>query len=91
VRDVYLLPPKAGQEGQQEAKEASEMVMVATGRQSAFDRHLASVPFKGQVLNCISLWCVRIDMNLLITRIVQHKSFLSLSSRPPSHNIIPNV
>ena len=30
--------------------------MVATGRQSAFDRHLASVPFKGQVLNLISLW-----------------------------------
>lgn len=30
--------------------------MVATGRQSAFDRHLAAVPYKGQVLNQISLW-----------------------------------
>ena len=29
---------------------------MATGRQSAFDRHLASIPFKGQVLNQISLW-----------------------------------
>jgi phosphoribosylaminoimidazole-succinocarboxamide synthase len=32
------------------------VVMVSTDRQSAFDRHLASVPFKGQVLNMISKW-----------------------------------
>jgi len=32
------------------------IVMVATDRQSAFDRQLASVPFKGQVLNQTSLW-----------------------------------
>ena len=32
------------------------IVMVATDRQSAFDRQLASVPFKGQVLNLTSLW-----------------------------------
>ena len=58
VRDVYLLPPKPAESGDelQPQNGASEMVMVATGRQSAFDRHLASVPFKGQVLNCISLW-----------------------------------
>lgn len=32
------------------------VILVATGRQSAFDRHLATVPFKGVVLNKISLW-----------------------------------
>ncbi|KAI3833850.1 hypothetical protein MKX03_002190 [Papaver bracteatum] len=32
------------------------LVMVTTDRQSAFDRFLASIPFKGQVLNETSLW-----------------------------------
>ncbi|KAJ6811936.1 phosphoribosylaminoimidazole-succinocarboxamide synthase, chloroplastic-like [Iris pallida] len=42
VRDVY------------EGKE--HLVLVTTDRQSAFDRVLASIPFKGQVLNETSLW-----------------------------------
>ncbi|XP_078432944.1 purin 7 isoform X2 [Wolffia australiana] len=42
VRDVY---------------EAGEyLVLVTTDRQSAFDRILASIPFKGQVLNQTSQW-----------------------------------
>ena len=32
------------------------MVFVTTDRQSAFDRVLASIPFKGQVLNLTSAW-----------------------------------
>ncbi|KAL8131082.1 phosphoribosylaminoimidazole-succinocarboxamide synthase, chloroplastic [Apium graveolens] len=32
------------------------LVLVTTDRQSAFDRVLASIPFKGQVLNEASLW-----------------------------------
>jgi phosphoribosylaminoimidazole-succinocarboxamide synthase len=32
------------------------VVLVSTDRQSAFDRHLASVPFKGRVLNLTSAW-----------------------------------
>lgn len=32
------------------------LVLVTTDRQSAFDRVLASIPFKGQVLNDTSLW-----------------------------------
>jgi len=32
------------------------ILLVTTDRQSAFDRQLASVPFKGQVLNLTSLW-----------------------------------
>ena len=32
------------------------LVMVTTDRQSAFDRLLASVPFKGRVLNLTSAW-----------------------------------
>lgn len=42
VRDLYCCPDK--------------VVMVATDRQSAFDRQLASIPYKGQVLNLTSLW-----------------------------------
>jgi len=42
VRDVYDLGDK--------------LVLVTTDRQSAFDRVLASVPFKGQVLNLVSAW-----------------------------------
>lgn len=45
VRDVYK------PHGRQDL-----VVLVATGRQSAFDRHLAMVPFKGAVLNKISMW-----------------------------------
>ena len=32
------------------------VVLAATGRQSAFDRALATVPFKGAVLNQVSRW-----------------------------------
>lgn len=42
VRDIY--------EG------GDHLVLVTTDRQSAFDRVLASIPFKGQVLNETSLW-----------------------------------
>jgi phosphoribosylaminoimidazole-succinocarboxamide synthase len=42
VRDYFVLNDK--------------MVLVTTDRQSAFDRVLACVPYKGQVLNQTSLW-----------------------------------
>ena len=42
VRDTYDLQHK--------------MVLITTDRLSAFDRMLAVVPYKGQVLNLISAW-----------------------------------
>lgn len=45
VRDTYDLGDK--------------IVIVTTDRQSAFDRLLASVPFKGQVLNQTSAWWMK--------------------------------
>ena len=33
-----------------------ELLLVTTDRQSAFDRVLASIPFKGQVLNLTGAW-----------------------------------
>jgi phosphoribosylaminoimidazole-succinocarboxamide synthase len=42
VRDTYELGDK--------------LILVTTDRLSAFDRHLTSVPFKGQVLNLTSAW-----------------------------------
>ena len=42
VRDTYDLGDK--------------LVLITTDRQSAFDRHLASIPYKGQALNLTSAW-----------------------------------
>jgi len=42
VRDVYDLDDR--------------LLIITTDRQSAFDRVLASIPFKGQILNQISAW-----------------------------------
>ncbi len=33
-----------------------KVALITTDRQSAFDRVLASIPFKGQVLNLTSAW-----------------------------------
>lgn len=45
VRDVFFPAAHPG-----------HVVLAATGRQSAFDRALATVPFKGAVLNQVSFW-----------------------------------
>jgi len=42
VRDIYDL--------------GDRLLLITTDRQSAFDRVLAAVPFKGQVLNMVSAW-----------------------------------
>ena len=42
VRDAYFLNEK--------------VVMISTDRQSAFDRVLAAIPYKGAVLNSVSAW-----------------------------------
>lgn len=42
VRDIYDL--------------GDTLVLITTDRQSAFDRILAAIPFKGQVLNLTSAW-----------------------------------
>ena len=42
VRDIYTFTDK--------------VILFTTDRQSAFDRQLATVPYKGQVLNLTSLW-----------------------------------
>jgi len=51
VRDVYDLGDK--------------LMIVVTDRQSAFDRILAAVPFKGQVLNLTSAWWFEQTENLI--------------------------
>lgn len=42
VRDIYQTPKC--------------LILVASDRVSGFDRHLASIPYKGQVLTQVSLW-----------------------------------
>lgn len=51
VRDVYDMGDK--------------LIMIATDRQSAFDRILAAVPFKGQVLNQVSQFWFEQTANII--------------------------
>ncbi|CAK0787108.1 hypothetical protein CVIRNUC_010324 [Coccomyxa viridis] len=51
VRDTYVVGDK--------------LVIVTTDRQSAFDRLLASIPFKGQVLNLTSAWWMQNTQHLI--------------------------
>ncbi|CAI7747863.1 unnamed protein product [Closterium sp. NIES-53] len=59
VRDVYSAKPAAGSAASGDSSNNPDeevLVVVTTDRQSAFDRILASIPFKGQVLNQTSAW-----------------------------------
>ncbi|MFA7654172.1 MAG: phosphoribosylaminoimidazolesuccinocarboxamide synthase [Candidatus Magasanikbacteria bacterium] len=56
VRDTYELP--------------NQMILITTDRQSAFDRILASVPFKGQVLNQTSAWWFEQTKNIVPNHII---------------------
>ncbi len=62
VRDTYFIQhqAKAGS-GQAEDK----IILITTDRQSAFDRVLASIPFKGQVLNQTSAWWFKQTKNII--------------------------
>ncbi len=48
VRDVYDLPAQAGQK--------DRLILISTDRHSSFDRIIAHIPWKGQVLNQVSAW-----------------------------------
>lgn len=56
VRDTYDLGDK--------------LLLVTTDRQSAFDRVLAAVPFKGQVLNLISAWWFEQTEHILANHVI---------------------
>jgi len=57
VRDSYELDDK--------------MILITTDRQSAFDRILASVPFKGQVLNQTSAWWFNKTKHIVPNHIIE--------------------
>jgi phosphoribosylaminoimidazole-succinocarboxamide synthase len=56
VRDTYLLE---GGNGEKTSSQPPLAVLVTTDRLSAFDRRIAAIPFKGQVLNETSAWWMR--------------------------------
>lgn len=57
LTETYLdLPGKKRGKVRDSYKLKGNMIFITTDRQSAFDRILASVPFKGQVLNLTSAW-----------------------------------
>jgi phosphoribosylaminoimidazole-succinocarboxamide synthase len=56
VRDMYI---------------CEEMVIIiTTDRQSAFDRQLASVPCKGQILNLTSLWWFQLSQSIVPNHVI---------------------
>ena len=56
VRDTYSLNDK--------------MLLITTDRQSAFDRILAAIPFKGQVLNQTSAWWFKETQHIIGNHII---------------------
>jgi phosphoribosylaminoimidazole-succinocarboxamide synthase len=56
VRDSYLLD--------------DQMVLISTDRQSAFDRVLAAVPFKGQVLNQVSAYWFELTKDIVPNHLI---------------------
>jgi len=48
-----------------------EMILITTDRQSAFDRILASVPFKGQVLNQTSAWWFEKTKHIIPNHVIE--------------------
>ena len=56
VRDTYDIGDK--------------LILVTTDRQSAFDRLLASVPYKGQVLNLTSVWWFHNTKNIVPNHLI---------------------
>ena len=56
VRDQYDLGDK--------------IALITTDRQSAFDRVLASIPFKGQVLNQTSAWWFKQTQNIIYNHVI---------------------
>jgi phosphoribosylaminoimidazole-succinocarboxamide synthase len=57
VRDQYELDDK--------------IVLITTDRQSAFDRVLASIPFKGQVLNLTSAWWFEQTKHIINNQVIK--------------------
>jgi phosphoribosylaminoimidazole-succinocarboxamide synthase len=56
VRDAYFLD--------------DTVLMISTDRQSAFDRVLASIPYKGVVLNLVSAWWFKKTKNLFPNHLI---------------------
>ena len=48
----------------------NKVVLITTDRQSAFDRVLASIPFKGQVLNLTSAWWFEQTKNIIPNHVI---------------------
>ncbi|SVA10078.1 uncharacterized protein METZ01_LOCUS62932 [marine metagenome] len=48
-----------------------KIVLITTDRQSAFDRVLASIPFKGQVLNLTSAWWFKKTKEIIPNHVIE--------------------
>lgn len=56
LTDTDLAPGRITGKVRDRYERADDVVLVTTDRQSAFDRVLAAIPFKGQALNLTSAW-----------------------------------
>ena len=53
------------------------IALITTDRQSAFDRVLASIPFKGQVLNLTSAWWFEQTKNIIPNHIIDVRGIVN--------------
>ena len=56
VRDIYIQPDR--------------LILVTTDRHSSFDRIIAHIPWKGQVLNQISAWWFEATKDIVPNHVV---------------------
>lgn len=46
------------------------LAIITTDRQSAFDKHITNVPFKGQVLNLVSNWWFKLTSSIIPNHVI---------------------
>lgn len=62
VRDIYDLPAQAGQ--------PERLILISTDRHSSFDRIIAHIPHKGQVLNQVSAWWFERTKDIVLNHVL---------------------
>ena len=66
----------------------NKIILITTDRQSAFDRVLASIPFKGQVLNQTSAWWFKKTEHIIPVDLPKKKYKALMDITLKAHNLM---
>src|SRR3989338_6974266 len=64
VRDIYIQPDPSSPSGQ------GRLVLISTDRHSSFDRIIAHIPWKGQVLNQVSAFWFQVTEDIVPNHVI---------------------